>query len=153
MVPDILAVKNVHIRLIISLIQDPLLTLLVSCFELPNNFFNEDRDRCLYRSHRRISAARTSFGSSANGALSHRVSAAISTFASTGNDATPSRRLTPQMAAVLASIPGAVDDPTLIPRNRTLRLRLLHVETPIEMICTIVAVRAPSPAFLLCPAK
>jgi hypothetical protein len=36
------------------------------------------------------------------------------------------------------------DDPTLITRNRTLRLRNLHVETTFEIICIYVAVRMHS---------
>jgi hypothetical protein len=87
---DVITIKNVTVRLIISLIQKPHLTLLAALVELPNNWCNEERDRFMYRS---------------------------------------SRRLTDSTS----------DDPTRIRRNQTLRLRLLHIETTIEIISTIVA--------------
>jgi len=91
----ILMVKNVNARLIMYLIKDPLLALLAALIELPNNFCNEDRDRCIYRSSSRISARHESSASKDN-------------------------------------------DPTRMLRNRTLKLRLLHAETTLEIICTFV---------------
>jgi hypothetical protein len=90
-------VKNVNARLIMYLIKDPLLALLAALIELPNNFCNEDRDRCIYRSSSRISARHESSASKDN-------------------------------------------DPTRMLRNRTLKLRLLHAETTLEIICTFVGV-------------
>jgi hypothetical protein len=89
-----------QVRLMLALIHSPLLTLLAASVQLPNNLFNDERDRLLYRCFRRLSASQASIAQAANDPC-----------------------------------------PTRIPRNRTLKLRLLHVETTIEIICTAVAVR------------
>jgi hypothetical protein len=83
---------------------------LSSFVHLPNNFYNEERDRFLYSSSNRLTAARQT--------IAYRL--------------TGTRTTAP---------PNAADDPTLKPRNKTLRLRLHHVETMIEIICTTIAVR------------
>jgi hypothetical protein len=100
---DILAIKNVHVRLIIFLIQSPRTAAVASILQLPNNLYNEKRDSFLYRSFSRLKG-------------SH-----VSTRASKV-------------------------DLTRTPRNRTLRLRLLHVETTIEIISTAISVCSPSRA-------
>jgi len=109
----ILAAKNIHVRLIICLIQNPYVAAFASFVNLPNNFYNEERDRFLYRSSRRLSEARHTIEYGFNGK---------------------------RFDSRSESAQNAADDPTLKPRNKTLRLRLHHVETTIEIICTIVAV-------------
>jgi hypothetical protein len=89
-------VKNVQVRLIIALMHSPRIIFLASSVQLPNNFYNDGRDRFIYRLFNRLSAS-------------------------------------PASAALNAN------DPTRAPRNQTLRLRLLHVETMIEIICTVMA--------------
>jgi hypothetical protein len=93
----------VTVRLILSLIENPLLALLAALIELPNNWFNELRDRRVYHAFGRLAGASAASRSS-----------------------------------------DLERDPTRIRRNKTLRIRLLHAETTIEIVCTFVSVRAPN---------
>jgi len=95
---------------------------------LPNNFFSEERDRWLYRSIRRLFAASPNDASNVDDPTCIRSSSSRS-----------SARVSADISAVLANFAPNVADPTVVPSNRTLRLRLLHVETTIEIICTVVA--------------
>lgn len=56
----IFCVKNVHTRLLITLIEDPLLAFVAALLPIPNNYFNEDRDRYLYRAFWRLKGWYTS---------------------------------------------------------------------------------------------
>jgi hypothetical protein len=91
---DVLAFKNVHTRLVIDLMHNPWLVVLASFVTVPNNFYNEERDRFVYLWSSRLSRA---------------------------------------------TLAPTAKDPTLAPRNRTLEIRCLHVETTIEIICTNIA--------------
>jgi hypothetical protein len=108
---DMLAIKNVQVRLIIALIESPLVILLASSIQVPNNLYNDERDRFLYYVWARLHPQQTD---------------------KEGRFQT--RRYTE----------SDIGDPTRIARNRTLRVRLLHVETTVEIICTVVSVRTPS---------
>jgi hypothetical protein len=101
---DIFVIKNVHTRLLITLIEHPGLAFLAALLPIPNNFYNEQRDRFLYRIVWRLKTFRS-------------------------------------------SSPYPFEDPTLELRNRTMRLRNLHIETTFEIICIFVAVCAPTPVF------
>jgi len=93
---DIFVIKNVHTRLLITLIEHPGLAFLAALLPIPNNFYNEQRDRFLYRIVWRLKTFRS-------------------------------------------SSPYPFEDPTLELRNRTMRLRNLHIETTFEIICIFVA--------------
>jgi len=101
-----LAIKNVQVRLIIALIESPLVILLASSIQVPNNLYNDERDRFLYNVWARLHPQQTD----KEGRFQER-------------------RYTE----------SDIGDPTRIARNRTLRVRLLHVETTVEIICTVVS--------------
>jgi hypothetical protein len=108
---------------------------------LPNNLLNEERDRFLYRwSHQLFAKPSPAAGSSADDTKRFEKSSKRSVSADLSSAlANPVKRI----SSALENLVPSVEDPTIIPRNRTLRLRLLHAETMIELICTVMAVRAP----------
>jgi hypothetical protein len=53
---DMYVIKNVNTRLLIFLIKDPFFAFMAASVQIPNNFFNESRDRFLYRMLWRLKA-------------------------------------------------------------------------------------------------
>jgi hypothetical protein len=100
---DILAIKNVHVRLIIFLMQDPLLALLASSSQMPVTLLLEE-------------------GGQGGWAVCRSWL----------------QRVFPSWGRLRAS------RDSMASRNQTLALRLSHMDTMIEIICTVMGVRAPS---------